>query len=230
MYRKLLGAVIVLGSSVLQLAASPVSVTVTGATGETDSAGYLISPYYATINGVDSMIYCDDFANQISMGQTWSANETNLASGNLSETRYGDITQTLTTQAGTASYDGQQLYEMAAWLTTQYGSNATTNGAIQDTIWDLFNPNAGDPTVHPPQPSSNTWLFAAETNYTSIDAADFTVITNTAPVTLSGPGQVQEFLITPEPSTTLLLGFGLMAVAIAGRRVRDRFRRPQSGN
>jgi hypothetical protein len=172
---------------------------------------------------VASAAYCDDFANTDTPGETWQANETNLASGNLSNTRYGNISQTLTTQNGSATYDGQQLYEMAAWLTTQYGSNAVNNGNIQDTIWDLFNPNAGDPSVHPPMPGTNTWLFASEANYGSIDTANFSIVTNISPVTLSGAGQVQELLVTPEPGTMLLLGLGLMAVAIGGRRTMKRF-------
>jgi hypothetical protein len=206
-----------------QLCAGPISVTLIGANGETDSSGYLISPYNITIGGVASAAYCDDFANTDTPGETWQANETNLANGNLSNTRYGNISQTLTTPNGSATYDGQQLYEMAAWLTTQYGSNAVNNGKIQDTIWDLFNPNAGDPSVHPPVPGTNTWLFASEASYGSIDTANFNIVTNISPVTLSGAGQVQELLVAPEPATMLLLGLGLMAVAIGGRRAMKRF-------
>lgn len=219
----LLASLIGLSVAAIQLAAGPVSVTFNKANGQTDSSGNLISPYNATVAGLSTTLYCDDFANEVSSGQTWTANVTNLASGNLSATRYGSITETLATQTGTGSFDSLQLYEMTAWLTTQYGANAGNNGNIQDTIWDLFNPNAGDLNVHPPQPSSNAWLFAAEQNYGSIDAANFNILTNTSPVKLSGSGQVQEFLFTPEPSSALLLGIGLMALSVVGRRLRKRF-------
>jgi len=213
-----------LAAAAAQLSAGPVNVTFNSANGETDSSGYAISPYNITISGTSTTAYCDDFANDDSIGETWTANLTNLGSGDLSNTRYGGISQTLATANGSANYDGRQLYEMAAWLTLQYGSNAINNGVIQDTIWDLFNPNAGDPSSQPPQAGSTTWLFAAETNYGGIDAADFSILTNTAPVTLSGTGQVQEFMLTPEPSSTLLLGLGLIAVAFGGRCVTRRFK------
>jgi hypothetical protein len=218
-----LATISLFGAATAQLWAGPVSVTLNSANGQTDSSGYLISPYNVTVGGTATAAFCDDFANSDSPGETWQANETNLASGNLSNTRYGNISQTLTTASGTATYDGQQLYEMAAWLTTQYGSNAVNNGNIQDTIWDLFNPNAGDPSSHPPVPGTNSWLLASEANYSTIDAADFNILTNTPPVTLSGPGQEQELIITPEPSTMLFLGFGLMALALGGRRARRMF-------
>ena len=205
--------------AISHLNADPVTATFTGANGQTDSSGYLISPYSATLNGVDTTIYCLDFANEVSTGETWTANVTNLASGNLSNTRYGDITQTLATSTGTASYDGQQLYDMAAYLTTQLTPGSAANGDIQDTIWDLFNPNSGNGANVPPTPSTNSYLFGAEASLGNFNVSDFNVLTNVAPVSLTGSGQVQEFLFaTPEPSSVMLLGFGLIAISIFGGR------------
>jgi len=217
----LMGAVAV-AALATQLSAGSVNVTFTGANGQKDSSGYLISPYTASINGVSTTIYCDDFANTVANGQTYAANETNLGSGNLSLTRYGAISNTLQTQSGTQTYDGQQLYEMAAWLTTQFAGQNSANGDILDTMWDLFNP-AGNPNSHPPTPSSTSWLFAAESNYSSINASSFDILTNVS-ATLSGRNQTQEFLLTvpvaqaPEPASMGLLGLGMILLSILGRR------------
>ena len=200
--------------AIVHLSAGTVNVTFNGANGQTDNAGYLISPYTATVNGVSTTIYCVDFANEVSNNQQWTANVTSLASGNLSQTRYGSISQNI----GGTTYNGTQLYEMAAYLTTQFGASSTDNGNIQDTIWDLFNPNSNNGASIPPTPATNTWLTKAESNYAGISYANFNILTNTSPVAYTGPGQVQEFIFTPEPSSIVLLGFGLIALSIAGRR------------
>ena len=178
-----------------QLGASTVSAQFTGANGQTDSSGNYISPYTATVNGVSTTIYCDDFANHVSNGQQWTANITNLASSDLSNTRYSTISNTLSTSATTSSnFSGKQLYEMAAYLTTQFAASGTagyaSNGDIQDTLWDLFNPNSQNTGVTPPKPSSNQWLYAAEKNYSSINLASFNILTNTS-AAFSGAGQTQ---------------------------------------
>jgi hypothetical protein len=217
----LMGA-LVTGALAMQLSAGSVSVTFTGANGEKDTSGYLISPYTATVNGVSTTIYCDDFANSVSSGQSYSANETNLGSGNLSLTRYGSVTENLQTQSGSQSFNSQQVYEMAAWLTTQFASNAPANGNIQDTLWDLFDQTTGANAA--PKPSSTSWLFSAEQNYASVNASNFTILTNVNE-TASGKGQVQEFIMgtpeiaqAPEPASMGLLGLGMIMLSIFGRR------------
>lgn len=220
---KLAGTLIFASLAMSQLSAGTINAVFVGANGQTDNSGYLISPYTATLNGVSTTIYCDDFANRVSPGQQWTANLTNLASGNLSNTRYGSVSNTLSTSdSTTASYNSTQLYEMAAWLTTQFAASGTagysSNGDIQDTLWDLFNPNAQNSGVNPPTPSSDQWLYAAEKNYTKINLASFNILTNTNEA-YSGAGQTQEFIVaTPEPSSVLLLGFGLIAIGVAGKR------------
>src|SRR5260370_10149351 len=177
-------------------------VTFTGVNGAA-AFGYYVGPYSGTTSGAPVTLYCDDFANEVSIGESWLANLTAIdGSGDLSNTRYGGLPNALT------------LYREAAWLTTQYAGNpSSTFGDIQATIWNLFNPNA-------PQPSSNNWLLLAESNYQSLDFSKFEVVTNVGPVTATG--QAQQFLIdpapVPEPSSIILLGTIPIAVFAVIRR------------
>src|SRR5260370_666739 len=86
-------------------------VTFTGVNGVADF-GYYVGPYYGTISGDPVTLYCNDFANDVSFGESWLANLTPLdGTGDLSHTRYGGLPNALT------------LYREAAWLTTQYAGN-----------------------------------------------------------------------------------------------------------
>ncbi len=221
---QLIASFILTAAAVAQLAAAPVTATFTGANGQTDASGNLISPYYGTLDsgsGADAVVlYCDDFANDVTPGQVWTANVTDLADSlDNTNTRYGGITQTLETQGGgTAAYNGLELYEMAAYLTTQLVVGAPQSGDIQDTIWDLFNPNAGNGASNPPLPSTEAYLYAAEASIGTLNYNSFSIVTNPNP-TLTGPGQIQEFItVTPEPSSIMLLGFGLIAISLGARR------------
>src|SRR6184192_228029 len=56
---------------------------------------YYVSPYtgimnYGTSNAQTVVLFCDDINNEVSMNQVWNANVTGLASGNFSNTRYGN--------------------------------------------------------------------------------------------------------------------------------------------
>jgi hypothetical protein len=208
----------IVAATAVRLSAGSVNVDFTGVGWATDSSGNLIAPYYATVNGVAETVYCDDYANDVYIGQQYTANVTNMGSGNLSLTRYGGLglSYTLQTATGSSTYTALQVYEMVAFLTTQFGSDTTTNGLVQDTIWNLFNPSSGNPGVTPPKLSSNYWLYLAESDYTMINPNNFNIITNTGSLALTG--QIQELIFAPEPASMLLIGFGLIAVSIYGRR------------
>src|SRR5262249_40793199 len=90
--------------------------------------GVYVGPYTMAMPGVGTFdVFCVDFINHVSIGQTWNAFVTDL-SGSLANTRKGDA--------------GRALYQKAAWLTTQFASHAKSEwGAIHAAIWYLTTPN-----------------------------------------------------------------------------------------
>ncbi len=187
---------------------TPVTMVFTGVNGANDGH-YYVSPYTGTMNGQTVTLFCVDIINEVNFGQTWQANVTNLASGNLSNTRYGD--SAISPVAANAGI----LYAEAAWLTTQFASNSSDYVSLQYALWDLMNPGS-EPTSYG---NVQHWLDLAAANYGSIDPSQFAIITNVGPVTLTG--QVQEFIIrTPEPGTLALLLCGLLALTVLVSRRR----------
>jgi hypothetical protein len=223
----LLAAIIMISPLAHADGGNPVTAVFQGVNGANDGS-YYVSPYYGTINGQSATFYCVDFNNEVNFNQTWSANLTPM-SGNLGDTRYGNPTNVATlslTDPYYSEFTPEQLYEQAAWLTTQMGqfmgpnylSNPTDVNnliAIQYAIWDLFDPNA------PSNSAAQGWILLAQENFGSINPNNFEILTNLPPVELTG--QVQEFIVTsPEPGVVLLLGLGLAALLLFARRKQGR--------
>ena len=66
----------------------------TGVIGANDGVCY-VSPYTGVIslgssNAQPVVLFCDDINNEVYIGEIWQANVTNLATNNLSNTRYGN--------------------------------------------------------------------------------------------------------------------------------------------
>ena len=97
----------------------------TGVNGANDGM-YYVSPYtgtmnYGTSNAQTVVLCCDDINNEVSFGQVWNANVTSMASGNFSNTRYGN--GSVNPNLGATS--PLKLYEEGAWLVSQFGSHTS---------------------------------------------------------------------------------------------------------
>jgi len=193
---------------------SPVNMVFTGVNGANDGV-YYVSPYTGTANGQTVILFCDDIKNDVYIGEKWTANVTNLGTaltttGGFANTRYGGV-------AGSPVFSNASVaYQEAAWLTTQFASHPTDLVSLQYALWDIMNPGS-EPTSYG---NVSYWLSQAAGNYSTINAADFSVYTNTGKLALTG--QVQEFIVhTPEPDSFALLLCGILAL-VAFTFVRSR--------
>lgn len=173
--------------------------------GTVTAFGYYVGPYNGTMGTppVPVVLNCVDFFHDVTVGEVWTANLTNLS----------DVADIGTTTRNSSV----QLYEEAAWLTTQYASNPGSIADIQATIWNLFPTPAGYGA--PTMPGSSYWLAQAQSNYQTLNYNDFWIATD---VNITNPAGAQEFLIrttsTPEPATLVLFATGLGLVALLARR------------
>lgn len=185
---------------------TPVNMVFTGVNGANDGS-YYVSPYTGTMNGQSVVLFCDDLKNDVYIGETWSANVTNLSTAlgtanGFANTRYGGVPSSAV--FSTAS----TVYQEAAWLTTQFASHPSDYISLQYALWDLMNPGS-EPTSYG---NVSYWLSQAAGNYSSINPNNFEIVTNVGPLALTG--QVQEFIVqTPEPGTLALLACGVFALA-----------------
>jgi len=187
----------------------------TGLGNGTTLGGVYVSPYTATVNGVSTLVICDDFYAHTSVNQTWTANVTYNG---------GDLSNTRVVQEGQTQTQAQALYNRAAWLVTEllaaYSSNQTQRqGQLSFAIWGLFDPsslgvlstanrNAAQDFID----QSNTWASVLNSNL---------VIYTPTPLSSTSP---QEYLAirTPEGSVLILWGlnFTAMILLVAGLRRR----------
>lgn len=220
---RLLLTVALLCVSSLVVFADPVSTVTVTLDSKTLSSpavgGVIVAPYYLDVNSVNNApfkapslitVICDDFADHVSVGEQWTANVTNLGSGNLSNTYFNDLSK----------------YEEAGWLLLQTGlystptDIATTNtpnniGNINFAIWQIFDSGvsgtSGWTTGTVAGGSAAFWLGQAQSNALNEPLSYYNGIEILTP---SGTytDRPQEYLaFTPEPSTLLLLGTGLLA-------------------
>lgn len=193
-----------------------------------------VGPYYAMINGVQTPVICDDFADESFVPETWTANVTTFSNPNLiasddTTVRFGS--PGLTSSTSPTQY---QAYEEAAWLAQQLvaTSNTTTQAYIQYAMWSVFEQGEEDSYLAGYYGSDttdltgfennvDTWLTAAQNQtFTSGEFSNVTIYTpvdgtqNCPTYPGCGGGPPQEFMTvaTPEPSQVALLGFDFLGV------------------
>jgi len=196
-------------SIVSSVKADTVSVTLTGVSGGVQGNVYT-SPYYATVGTAANVpIVCDDYAHSVYLGESWTASVSTFA--DLSNARFWQGTQAATLQ----------LYDEAAYLFNELYLQPSQAGNISFALWAIFDPSqvkisagwtTGGNAVNPT--SAAGWLVNAQSQiYTAGEFSNFEVLT---PISPTSP---QEYLVrTPEPSTVLLLGIGVLAMFALKKR------------
>jgi len=111
------------------MAFAQTSVTLTGVSGQSYD-GIYVSPYYANVGGTSTAVVCDDFADESTLGSTWSAQTTSFSNANSTNTNWG--------LAGKDT----SLYGAVGYLANQLLS-ASGQQQIIDTfaLWAVFDPS-----------------------------------------------------------------------------------------
>ncbi len=185
--------------AVATASASPVTAHFNGVAGNNQNGEYTY-PYYISLDGgVQIPMVCDDFYHTSNIGDTWLANITPLAGGNLSQTRFGD-------------YD---KYLEVAFLLEKFNNNDTPEwGNINFAIWRIFNPGVNSGSAPQGTEGADYWFNLAQTaNLGNVNLSHVMILT---PVNAHSSSGDQEFFFlspggsTPEPSALLLLGSGVV--------------------
>jgi hypothetical protein len=170
--------------------ADPVTLTLLS-TGQNQANNEYAYPYYLSVNGNTNSLMCLSYSNAISTGESWKATLQSIV--------------------------GNVLDEQAAWLLND--ANVHPANAVNDQLaaWGIF---AGLSNV---AGSNNAQLLAAQNfvNANPNDSSFYNQFQLYVPLdgTQTSGGTPQTFLgETPEPSSLLLLGTGLLGLALVAFR------------
>lgn len=140
----------------------------------------------ATLGTQSVEIFCDDFANEVYVPGSYSANVTILSTtANLDDTRFGQLDPTdwtaITLTGGTMAQDNFfntglgtaaiVRYAMVSYLVSQYNVNAgatPANDAIQKAIWTLMDPSGESINISGYPADVSAQLLGAENWYLGI--------------------------------------------------------------
>jgi hypothetical protein len=196
----------------------------------------------ATLNGMPVEIFCDDFANEISLPSNNSAYVTTLGlSADLSETRFGVVSNTdWTAISGLGSQDDAFFntgdgshalarYEMVAYLVSLYNQapgNTPADNQIQEAIWTIMDPKGEGSVINPANVSASNYLEQAATWYTSMNAnqsalnsflSKFEIVSSANMTFKNGiecGGFQEQIVMTPEPRAGVWMLLSLLVVGL----------------
>lgn len=210
-YNSLVAAIPALLFAGAFLSADSLTVQLTGV-GPSDGS-YSVLPYQLSVDGAETAAICYDFLHEISMNQTWSANELTLAEAQ-SGGQFSGLNNAVTG------------YEQVAWLSSLWFTqtlNAGDQVDLQHAIWDVFDPGA---YILPSDPFL-TGVAAAETS--GIAGLDFDSYRFLEAISLDGT-LAQSFVLyvpggnnenpggTPEPASVFLLTAGMSLIGMSKLR------------
>jgi hypothetical protein len=170
--------------------------------------GYAGGPRAVTIDGLPAELVCDDFVGDVSVGQVFTATVSTFDT--LSGVRFQQATPAATLQ----------LYDEAGFLYDQtLAAPSSEWGNLQYALWAVFDPAVESLpgfTTTGATPSSY-WLNLAQTQtYTPDEFSNVVIYTPT-------DGKTQELIgsvTTPEPGSVVLLGAGLLLIAVLRYKLR----------
>jgi hypothetical protein len=181
-------------------------------------------------------MYCIDYTHSISRGQVWTVNESNLAGGDLTQTRLGDGSLGVYSQAAylASLFDSWDVLASVSYdggthtFGTYFGGNKRYMwSGIHAAIWKLTSGGAA-PSNGMADGVALPFLTYASLMSTSgfggMNLAEWSVLT---PLDKDSRYSAQEMLVrttvttvTPEPETYLLLGTGMLFLFAMARRKR----------
>ena len=148
-------------------------------------------PYQITDNGIPTTVDCYDFLDYISIGQSWQANSDTLA-------------QAAATGRFSSKPNALYGYELIGVLSTLSAPTQLDQIAIQQDLWDVFDPGAFAPNA--------LMMSYDSTAAAEISGFDFSKVRYLEPTGKDGQAFVVVSSSTPEPGTLWMMFASLVAL------------------